>query len=133
MCGSDAQPRLKAYSDQPHTYIPACYASSYCQGGADEQLYNEADLDATMEKIEVIDFLQTVQVNGIMVRGVNGIMVRGVCCFMRRCSVAVFKTRLGCGHGTTFRLELFDHRSHFCPCRSRHIARVTSWAPPCSW
>ena len=44
------------------------------KGGADEQLYNEADLDATMEKIEVIDFMQTVQVNGIMVRFIRPIV-----------------------------------------------------------
>ena len=39
------------------------------QGSADEQLYSEEDLDASMAKIEVIDFMQTVQVNGIMVSG----------------------------------------------------------------
>ena len=41
------------------------------QGSADEQLYNEADLDATMAKIEVIDFFQTVNINGILVGGVR--------------------------------------------------------------
>ena len=42
------------------------------QGSADEQLYSEEDLDASMAKIEVIDFMQSVQVNGIMVRRGGG-------------------------------------------------------------
>lgn len=38
------------------------------QGGKDEALYNEEDLKASMDKIEVVDFDQTLEVNGIKVR-----------------------------------------------------------------
>ena len=37
-------------------------------GSADEALYTEADLDAAMARAEVIDFDQTVDINGIQVR-----------------------------------------------------------------
>ena len=37
------------------------------RSGADSALYNERDVDASIEKIEVIDFHQTVTVNGIQV------------------------------------------------------------------
>ena len=55
----------------PFAQPPLARLPPSSQGSADEQLYNEADLDATMEKIEVIDFFQTVNINGILVRGVK--------------------------------------------------------------
>lgn len=39
------------------------------KGSTDEALYDEIDLDASMARIEVVDFMQTVSINGIMVRG----------------------------------------------------------------
>ncbi|GAX76938.1 hypothetical protein CEUSTIGMA_g4385.t1 [Chlamydomonas eustigma] len=52
------------------------------KGGVDEQLYSEADLDASMERIEVIDFMQTVVVNGIMITPYRAGHVLGAAMFM---------------------------------------------------
>jgi glyoxylase-like metal-dependent hydrolase (beta-lactamase superfamily II) len=38
-------------------------------GSSDEQLYTEADLEAAMARAEVLDFDQTLDINGIKVRG----------------------------------------------------------------
>jgi cleavage and polyadenylation specificity factor subunit 3 len=37
------------------------------RGSVDEQLYNEKDLEASMQKIELIDFYQTLDIEGIKV------------------------------------------------------------------
>lgn len=42
------------------------------KGSSDEQLYNETDLEASMKMIQVIDFHQTFEVDGIKVRRASG-------------------------------------------------------------
>jgi Cft2 family RNA processing exonuclease len=56
------------FKDRSSLALSTCHNIFCFQGGADEQLYSEADLDASMDGIEVIDFMQTVVVNGIKVR-----------------------------------------------------------------
>ncbi len=52
----------------PRLSLPPTFRHSYRGSAPDEQLYNEEDLEASMDKIEVVDFLQTLNVNGILVR-----------------------------------------------------------------
>lgn len=52
------------------------------RGSVDEQLYNEADLEASMAKIEVIDFQQTLDIDGIKVTAHRAGHVLGAAMFM---------------------------------------------------
>lgn len=40
--------------------------------GHEAPLFSKADVDATMDRIEVVDFDQTIEVNGIKVGGIGG-------------------------------------------------------------
>ncbi|MEW5299365.1 MAG: hypothetical protein WDW36_002388 [Sanguina aurantia] len=52
------------------------------QGGKDEALYSEEDLKASMDKIEVVDFDQTLEVNGIKITAYRAGHVLGAAMFM---------------------------------------------------
>ena len=74
------------------------------KGGRDEALYGEAELDASMRRIEVIDFHQTVEINGIKVRPAKGGGRQG-----------------WCGHAHALRL---------CGCPTTHTLALAILAPP---
>eukprot|EP00195_Chlamydomonas_chlamydogama_P006597 CAMPEP_0202904758 /NCGR_PEP_ID=MMETSP1392-20130828/30978_1 /ASSEMBLY_ACC=CAM_ASM_000868 /TAXON_ID=225041 /ORGANISM="Chlamydomonas chlamydogama, Strain SAG 11-48b" /LENGTH=723 /DNA_ID=CAMNT_0049592553 /DNA_START=19 /DNA_END=2190 /DNA_ORIENTATION=+ len=52
------------------------------KGSADEQLYDESDVEASLDRIEVIDFMQTLDVNGIKITPYRAGHVLGAAMFM---------------------------------------------------
>lgn len=94
-------------------------------GSADEALYTEADLEAAMARAEVLDFDQTIDIDGIQVCVCGGGLLFGLC----------VHTEADLGRHPRHAHAVHPHtRLHtFLPLEITAYRAGHVWALPCSW